>query len=697
MVQNNTIKEKEKLQFNLTNREISWLSFNARVLQEAENKEVPILERLKFLGIFSNNLDEFYRVRVAALNRLSEFGKKSKKIIGHDPKSILKQIQKIVVKQQQQFEIIYQNILKKLEAEQIYILNEHQLDNGQKEFVHNYFIEKVRPTLIPIMIDQIKKFPDLKDHAIYLAISMSKRKDDVIMAHAIIEVPTNILSRFVVLPAQGKKRYIILLDDVIRFGLKDIFSFFNCNVFNAYTIKLNRDAELDMYDDFSASVIKKMSRSLRLRKDGNPVRFIYDEIMPQSFLDIFIRELNLDIEDDLIAGTKYHNFKDFMDFPNFDLKRLKYAPTELLPHKDIDRNKSILKQIEQKDLILHFCYQQFDYVIDLLREASIDPKIVSIQISLYRVAKNSNVINALINAAKNGKRVVVIIELQARFDEEANIYWSNKLKDEGVTVIFGIPGLKVHSKLCLITRIKANKPFHYAIVGTGNFNEDTANVYSDHALFTADKRITNEVNKLFEYFGAIYKPKIFKHLIVSPFSTRKKLLGFIKKEIKNVQEGKEAYIIWKLNSLVDKQIIENLYTASQAGVKIKLIVRGMMSLIPGVPGVSDNIEAISIVDKFLEHSRIYIFCNNGKEKYFISSADIMQRNLDRRIEVTCPIYDEEIKKELREFIECQFKDNVKARLYNRELNNYYKKDDSEKPSRAQWCFHDYLKEKTFSK
>lgn len=692
MVQNNTAIEKEKLETNFIIKEISWLSFNARVLQEAENEEVPLLERVKFLGIFSNNLDEFYRVRVATLTRLSALGKKSKKIIGHDPNEVLKQIQKIVVKQQQRFEIIYQNILKELAREQIYILNEKELDKEQQKFVHNYFVFKVRPTLIPIMIDQLRKFPDLKDHAIYLAITMLKNRNDSNEVHAIIEIPTNILSRFLVLPSQAKKRYIILLDDVIRFGLKDIFSFFNFEIFNAYTIKITRDAELDIYDDFSASMIKKLSRSLRLRKEGNPVRFIYDEIMPKSFLNIFINELNLNEENDVIAGTKYHNFKDFMDFPNFGLKRLRYAHTEQLPHKDIDRNKSILKQIEQKDLILHFCYQPFDYVIDLLREASIDPKVISIQITLYRVGKNSNVINALINAAKNGKRVFVVMELQARFDEEANIYWSNKMKDEGVTVMFGIPGLKVHSKLCLVTRLKKGKPFHYAIVGTGNFNEDTSGVYSDHALFTADKRITSEVNKLFEYFNTIYKPQSYKHLIVSPFNTRKKILSFIQNEIKNAIDGKDAYIILKLNNLVDKQVIEYLYKASQAGVKVKLMVRGMMSLVPGIPGLSDNIEAYSIVDKFLEHTRIYIFCNNNKEKYFISSADLMQRNLDRRIEVTCPIYDEEIKKELRAFINCQFKDNVKARIYNSELNNHYKKNDSEKPSRAQWCFHDYLRE-----
>ncbi|NOZ47453.1 MAG: polyphosphate kinase 1 [Chlorobi bacterium] len=603
----------------------------------------------------------------------------------------MKQIQKIVVKQLKQFEAIYQNILRELALEQIYILNENELSKEQKTFVHDYFTDKVRPKLIPLMMNQFENFHDLKDHAIYLAIAMAKSKDDNKETHALIEVPTGQLSRFLVLPSIGKNRYIILLDDVIRLGLKDIFSFLNFTNFKAFTIKVTRDAELDFYDDFSASLIKKMAKSLKHRKEGNPVRFIYDENIPESFLNIFIDKLNLDKAHDLIAGTKYHNFKDFIDFPNFGLKRLRYVPYELQLHKHIKKESSLFKQIEEKDILLHFCYQPFDYVIDLLREAAIDPKVLSIQITLYRVGKNSNVINALINAARNGKRVLVVMELQARFDEEANIFWSNKLKDEGVTVMFGIPGLKVHSKLCLITRQKKSKQMNYAIIGTGNFNEDTANIYSDHALFTADKKITNEVSKLFDYFDAIYKPYNYKHLIVSPFNTRKKLVSFIQKEINNAKAGKKAYIILKLNNLVDRQIIENLYNASRAGVKITLLVRGMMSLVPGIKSMSENIEAFSIVDKFLEHSRIYIFCNNNKEKYFISSADIMPRNLDRRIEVTCPIYSLEIQKELKAFIECQLMDNVKARIINKKMNNSYRKTSETAKSRAQWCFFDYLK------
>lgn len=673
-----------------TNKEISWLSFNGRVLQEAADSSVPLFERIKFLGIYSSNLDEFFRVRVATLKRLSKMDKEAKKITGLNPDAILKEMQSIVLEQNSRFETVYEEILEELAKEKIYIINENHLNRGQGEFVRRYFQQKVRPKLIPIMMDQVDKFPEMREQCIYLAVHLIRHNDSPKTKHALIEVPTDVLPRFLILPQSGRRRYIILLDDVIRFNLEDIFSIFRFDEFRAYTVKLTRDSELDIDDDMSQSMIKKLSKSLKQRKGGNPVRFIYDAEMPKSLLNIFIEGLNLSDEDALIPGGRYHNFKDFMNFPDFKSNHLQYETILPLPHHDIDRQKSLMKTIDERDILIHYPYQSFHYVIDFLREASIDPKVSSIKFTLYRVAKYSSVINALINAVRNGKSVVVVLELQARFDEEANIYWANKLKEEGVKVIYGVPGLKVHSKLCLVTRKKKGGVSRYAIIGTGNYNENTARIYSDHSLFTADKRLTGDVSKIFDFFENNYNISTFKNLIVAPFDLRKKINKFIKNEIKNAQEGQEAYIFLKANNLVDSKIIKHLYTASQAGVKIKLIVRSMFSLIPGIEGVSENIQAISIVDKFLEHSRIFMFCNGGDEKIFISSADIMPRNLDRRVEVTCPIYDVNIKRELKTFLDIQWKDNVKARILNEPLDNQFRPGDSFRHVRTQWDIYDFL-------
>jgi polyphosphate kinase len=485
-----------------------------------------------------------------------------------------------------------------------------------------------------------------------------------------------------------------LLDDVIRHGLVDIFSILNFDRIEAFTIKLTRDAELEIDEDLSQSLIKKVYKSLKQRKEGSPVRLIYDSQIPRAFLDLLTRRLGLTDSDTIIPGGRYHNFKDFMNFPIRGMSQMKYTPIAFLGHKDLDSQKSLLEAVKRKDILLHFPYQSFDYVIDLLREASIDPKVTSIKITLYRVARNSSVVNALINAVRNGKAVTVVLELQARFDEEANINWANRLQEEGARVIYGVPGLKVHSKLCLITIKEKGKPFHYALIGTGNFNEDTARIYGDHSLLTVDKRLTKEVANIFEFFESNYKLNPFKHLIVSPFQMRKKLSRLIQHEIKNAEIGREAYIILKLNNLVDPPLIKKLYEASEAGVKIRLIVRSMFSLVPGVPQLSSNIEAISIVDKFLEHSRVFVFCNGGNARYFISSADIMQRNIDHRLEVTCPIYDKSIQDELKNYLEIQWRDNVKARILNDGLTNSIKVEDSGKKIRSQLEIYDYLRKLT---
>jgi polyphosphate kinase len=679
------------MNFKIRNKEISWLSFNERVLQEADSPDVPLVDRFKFLGICSSNLDEFYRVRVATLNRLTYLGKKAKKFIGEDPSSILKEITDIALKQHIKFDSILKKLIKALSKENIYIISEKELTPTLGEFVLNYFHSEVRPKLIPIMLNQVKDDLQLRDRTIYLSVCLCKNSDPSKKEYALIEIPSDVLPRFLTLPTIAGKKYIILLDDVIRYGLNQIFSIFAFDRYEAYTIKITRDAELDIDDDISESYMEKLHKSLKQRQAGNPVRFIYDSMIPDDLLKLLKEKLNLTKEDTLIAGSKYHNNRDFMNFPATGSRVHNYLPIKSLSHKDIHPEKSLLKSIRKKDILLHYPYQSFDYVIDLLREASIDPKVISIKMTLYRVAKNSSVLNALINAVKNGKSVVAVLELQARFDEESNIYWANRLQEEGVKVIFGVPGLKVHSKLCLVSRTEKSGIVHYAIIGTGNFNEDTARLYTDHALFTANKNITREVNKIFNFFLKTYRSDTFKHLIVSPNFMRKRMNRMINKEIKNAELGKPAHIFLKLNGLTDPQLIQKLYEASEAGVKIRLIVRGMFSLIPGIEGMSSNIEAISIVDKFLEHTRIFIFGNNGEEKVYISSADWMPRNIDLRIEVTCPIYDEDIKNELRTYMEIQWNDNVRARILNDKLDNKFRTDRSKKKIRTQWQIYEHLK------
>lgn len=673
------------------NKELSWLAFNARVLHEAEDPSVPLVERIRFLGIYSSNLDEFFRVRVATLNRFVKLGKKAKKILGLNPKKTLKEIQEVVLAQNRKFDRIFRQVLKDLAKENIFIINERQLNEKQKIFVKSYFQNEVRPKLIPIMIDQVTDFPELRDRSIYLAVSLLKTGSSQRPKYALIEIPTELLPRFLALPNIDGKKYIILLDDVIRYGLSDIFSFFRFDRFDASSVKLTRDAELDIDDDLSQSYIRKVEKSLKLRKGGVLVSFTYDSQISPAMINYFRGKLNLKKSDTIIPGARYLDFKDFMDFPDIGLKRLKFKKIEFLPHRETEKGKELFEIMRKKDILFHYPYQSFHYVIDLLREASIDPKVTSIKITLYRVAKHSSIVHALINAIKNGKTVIVIMELQARFDEEANIYWAERLQEEGARVIYGVPRLKVHSKLCLISRQEKGKTAHYGIVGTGNFNEDTAKVYSDHNLFTSDKRITSEAKRVFDFYQDNYKTTTFKHLLVSPFNLRKRILKLIQTEIKNAQGGKEAYIILKLNNLVDTAIIRKLYQASSAGVDIRLIIRSMFSLIPGVPGVSENIKAINIVDRFLEHSRIFVFCNDGNEKYFISSADLMSRNLDCRVEVTCPIYDKDIQQELKTFLEIQWSDNIKARIRGKSLSRLTPRKRSSIKIRAQSEIYKFLK------
>jgi polyphosphate kinase len=671
-------------------RDISWLSFNERVLQEAFDTSVPLIQRLRFLGIFSNNLDEFFKVRVATLKRMADFEKGGRESLGDSPKRILVSIQEEVIRQQNSFQTAYQQILADLANHKIFFLDEKELSHKQSVFVRKYFREFVLPVLVPIMLSRNRPFPVLREQSIYLAIRLSRTNDPQEVQYALVEIPTDVVSRFLILPQYKKNKYIILLEDVIRYCLPDVFDTLHFDHFESFIIKITRDAELDIDNDLSQSLIEKISRSLKQRQKAAGVRFVYDKSIPPDLLKFLIRGFQFEKDDVLIPGGRYHNFRDFMGFPNIGKKNLVFEKSKTIAHPDLRAGQSILEAISKKDYLLHLPYQQFATFIHLLRQAAIDPRVISIRLTAYRLAKNSQVINALINAARNAKKVTVVIELQARFDEAANIKWSNILQDEGVRVVFGMAGVKIHSKLLLIERKEGNRTQRYAAISTGNFHEGTAHVYSDTILFTADKRITSEVDRVFMLFDNIFGDFQFRHLLVSPMSLRTALVAMIRNEARMARLGKEAGIFLKLNSLVDRKMIQELYRASRAGVDIKCIVRGACSLVPEVEGVSENIQVISIVDKYLEHSRLYWFRNGGNDLLYISSADLMTRNLDHRIEVACPILDESLKEELKTMLSIQWDDNQKARMLDEGQSNKYRRQPGEAPLRSQEVFFDYL-------
>jgi len=677
----------------LINREVSWLYFNDRVLQEAADKSVPLVERIRFLAIFSSNLDEFYRVRVATLNRLSNLNNRSKAILGFSPRKILNQIKNIVIRQERKFNHLYEDVIvKELERERIFLINETQLNVTRGLFVREYFREKILSTLVPVMINKNEPFPELKDRAIYLFVRLVQGKNKEKSRLALIEIPTDVSSRFVVLPETNNLKFITLVDDIVRYCLDDIFFIFDYDHIEAYSVQLTRDAELDLDVHFSEKFIDALSKSLLKRGKGKPMRLLYDTDMPLDLLTYLVAELDL-TADGLIPGNRYHNFKDFISFPNVGGPELEYPKLMPLPVNELSTVSSIFTQISKKDFLINLPYQSFDYIIHFLREAAIDPKVREIKITLYRLAENSRIIHALINAAKNGKKVNCMVELKARFDEQANIYWTNRLEEEGVIVNYGMLEYKVHSKICLIRRTEKGKDRYYANLATGNFNEKTAKLYCDHSLFTANPLITSELVTFFDGLQKQVFNSGYKQLIVSPLESRLKLNSLINKEIKAAKNGKNGSIVLKMNSLTDVSIIEKLYEASNAGVKIKLIIRGMCCLIPGISGFSENIEIISIIDRYLEHARVFIFGDVGKESVYLSSADMMARNLDHRVEVGFPILDEEVKSEILDIIAIQLKDNTKAREINEVNNNRYRKTGTKALNRAQTDIYTYLKYK----
>jgi polyphosphate kinase len=673
-------------------REKSWLAFNARVLQEAGDDSVPLLDRMRFLGIFSNNLDEFFRVRFAAIRRLSLSGISGEKYFGGvSAQQLIKDITEIVIQQQSESLRILSNIESKLETENIFIINEKDINDKQEIFLKDFFIQTLSPELVTIILNDLAEFPILKDSSGYLAVKLVMKKD-LEVRYAIIEIP-KMINRFVVLPSNNEKQYVILIDDVIRHNLSGIFNIFDYESVSAHMIKITRDAQLDIDSDLSKSMLEKISTSVKDRRIGEPVRFIYDQEIDKDTLQFFLDKMNIDATDSIIPGGRYHNRRDYMDFPNLGRYDLLYKKNDPLPIPGLSLEGSILEKISERDYLLNAPYQSFSYLIKFLREAALDPKVISIKITLYRLAKNSQIISSLINAAKNGKKVTVQIELQARFDEASNISYSEQMQTEGIELIFGIKGLKVHSKVCVIERFEKHKIKRYGFISTGNFNESTAKIYTDVTLFTCHSQILKDVSKIFEFFDINYKVQRYKHLIVSPQYTRHRFVKMIDREIIHALAGRKTYMKLKMNSLSDLLMIDKLYEASKAGVKIQLEVRGICSLIPGVKGLSENIEAISIVDNYLEHSRIYIFGNAGLPEVYISSADFMTRNIDARVEVTCPIYDQEIKNELIDNFDLGWKGNVKARYHSYKLDNKYRVRGNNPIFRAQLETYKYYQSK----
>ncbi|MEE1944032.1 polyphosphate kinase 1 [Pedobacter sp. KR3-3] len=681
---------KKKLPF--LNREISWLYFNERVLQEAADEIVPLIERIKFLSIFSSNLEEFYRVRVATLSRLVNLNEKAKALLGFNPKKVLNEIKNIVVKHERRFEALFQaTLINELAQNRIFILNDTQLNVARGEFVRNHFRDKILSNLVPIMIDLDDPFPELKDRYLYFFVRLKKKGAKKGEKYALIELPEN-LPRFLVLPETNGLKFIILAEDIIKYCLDDIFYVFNYNQIEAFSIQLTRDAELDIDKNVSDKFIEELKNSLDKRKKGKPMRLLYDAEMPFEMLSVLVNKMKIEAEG-LIPGNRYHRFGDFIAFPNVGSSDLEYAPTIPLKVHGLHRTESIFNKLHTRDYVVNLPYQSYDYIILFLREAAIDPKVTEINITLYRLAENSKVVNALINAAKNGKKVNCLVELKARFDEKANIFWTNRLMEEGVNVNYGLTDYKVHSKICLVKRMEKGKAVYYANLATGNFNEKTARIYCDHSIFTAKKEITQDLLKLFNALNKRTVVKDFKHLIVSPLESRNKMYALINREMRFAKAGKPAYMILKVNSLADEGIVQKLYDASNAGVQIRLIVRGICCLVPGIPGFSENITVISIIDKFLEHARVFIFGNNGKEEMFLSSADLMSRNFEHRVEVGFPVLDENVRQEIRDIIEFQLQDNVKARDITKLNNNKYHKNRLSTKIRAQVQTYNYLKNK----
>jgi len=673
-----------------TEKEISWLSFNERVLQEAADKRNPLIERMRFLGIYSNNLEEFYKIRFADVKRRILINEE--RGTASSSRQLLKRIESKVAKLDQEFDSLYNELLLEMARNQIFLINERQISPNQQIWLRQFFRQQLRQHITPILITPETDLVEfLKDDYTYLAVEIIKGQN---IQYALLEIPAGKQPRFVHLPPEMPKRRksMILLDNILRYCLDEIFKgFFDYDRLNAYAMKMTRDAEYDLTTEMESSMLELMSSSLKQRLNAEPVRFVYQRNMPDEMVELLRKKLGLSSDDSVIAGGRYHNFKDFIKFPNEGNKNLLNKPLPRLRHRRFDNFRNGFDAIREKDVLLYYPYYTFEHTIELLRQASFDPNVLTIKINIYRVAKDSRIIESMIHAAHNGKKVTVVVELQARFDEEANIHWAKHLTEAGVHVIFSAPGLKIHAKLFIISRLEQGEIIRYAHIGTGNFNEKTARLYTDYSLLTANQQITNEVRRVFNFIENPYRPVNFENLMVSPQNSRTRLTQLIDREISNVQAGKAAAILLKINNLDDKELINRLYDASNAGVKIRLLIRGMCSLVPGQANFSENIQVTSIVDRFLEHDRVYVFSNNGNEEVFISSADWMTRNIDFRIEVAVKLVDQQLKQRVLDILELQFNDTVKARYIDKELTNRYVPRGNKRKIQAQLAVYDYLK------
>ncbi|RNI25973.1 polyphosphate kinase 1 [Rufibacter latericius] len=673
----------------LISRELSWLAFNYRVLQEAKDPRVPLLERLNFLAIFSSNLDEYFKVRVATLRRLGKLKKKTREKLEDGPLPGLEEVITEVSRQQKEFGQVFRNeIIPELRQEHIHLITEAECTDGQQTMALDYFRRQIKPLLVPIIFSTNHSGLFLKDQTVYFMVRLQPKQEGAPEQYALLEIPTQKHgSRFVELPVEKGEHYVMLLDDVIRLGLPDLFPGYA--EVEAYAVKLSRDAELDIEEEVSGNLMAKIRKSLKKRETGRPSRLLYDPVTPEPMLHALLDRIGI-TTDELVAGSRFHNFRDFFGFPKFKIPGLYYEPQPPLPHPGLEKAPSMLEAMKSQEFLLHYPYQKFDYVLRFLEEAAVDPNVTSISVTLYRVADKSKVAKALIKAAENGKLVTAVVELKARFDEESNIYWGSKLEKAGANVIYGVPDLKVHSKIGLVTRQENGQAVQYAYLSTGNYNEKTSLIYTDHALFTTDQRLTNELTKVFHFLVDGDRDLTFEHLLVAPFNLRDGLNALIQHEMQLAREGKPAYLVAKMNALQDSRMIQQLYEASQAGVKIELLVRGICSLIPGVPGLSENISVRSIVDRYLEHGRIYVFGNGGEEKIYVASADWMNRNLSRRVEVAFPIYNPVLRQEIRHMLDMHMKDNQKARLTD---NQYWVSDDPTVSVHAQQAAYQFLKDK----
>lgn len=678
-------------------RDITWLAFNERVLQEAMDESVPLNLRIRFLGIFSNNLDEFFRVRVAGLKRAMDFKQKHlSESFFQPPSKILNEINDIVIHHQNNFSEAWEKIQKEMAQQKVFIKTSENLSQKEKEFVIQYFDNEVESNVIPILLHENTKMPYLRDKSLFLGVAMKKKEDKISENFALIEVPSRILGRFVILPSENEDQNVMLLEDVITYNLPHIFSYFGYDHFSSHAFKVTKDAEFDLDNDIKTTLATKIERGIKSRRKGKPTRLVFDRQMDKNFLEFLIKKLNLSRRDSIIAGDKIHNFKHFMDFPDVFKNNKKPVERTSFLHEKFKNNR-VMDVVLKEDVLLTFPYHSFAPVIDLLREAAMDPDVKSIAITAYRLASKSKIINTLINAVRNGKEVTVMIELRARFDEEANLFWKERLELEGVKVLVGIPDKKVHAKLCVIKKRVQNKTYQFGFVSTGNFNEKTAKIYSDHLLMTSDRKIIADINKV---FNLLKKPsqnpelalKSCQELLTCPNLMRNKFLEKIDTEINEAKNKRKAEIIVKVNSLSDRQLILKLYQAAEAGVVIKTIVRGIYCAV-NQKDFKEKINSISIVDEYLEHARVIYFYNKGEEDIYISSADFMTRNLDYRIEAAVKINQKNLKKEIKDILDIQLKDNVKARILDNKLKNKHVVSEGEK-FRSQIETYHYLKNKS---